>query len=82
MGGPKCEALRRGDEHKTVHHNKECRKRIETEMGRDDLLSKKLSDIEERKRGYLARRVEASDRERVNAEPVSSGSTAVTGSEP
>ena len=24
---PKCEALRRGDTHKTVHHNSDCRKR-------------------------------------------------------
>ena len=47
-GCPKCEALRRGDEHKTVHHNGDCWKRIETEMSGDDLLSKKLSDIEER----------------------------------
>ena len=44
-GGPKCEALRRGDEHNSVHHKSDCRKRIETEMSRHDLLSKKLSDI-------------------------------------
>ena len=47
-GCPKCEAMRRGHEHKTVHHKRDCRKRIETEMNRDDLLSKKLSDIEEK----------------------------------
>ena len=28
-GCPKCEALRRGDNKQTVHHSKECRKRIE-----------------------------------------------------
>ena len=49
-GCPKCEALRRRDSHNTVHHSGECRKRIETEMSGDDLLSKKLSDIEERKK--------------------------------
>ena len=55
-------------------------------MSRDDLLSKKLSDVEEKKKGYLARRVEASDRERVDAthnpsrdEPVDSGASAVPG---
>ncbi len=79
---PQSGALRRGDEHKHVHHNIDCRKRVETEMGRDDLLSKKLSDIEEKKEGYLARRVEASDKERVDARAVDSGSTAVTGGEP
>ena len=50
-GCPKCEALRRGDEHKSVHHNTTCRKRIETEMSKDDHLSKKLSDVEEKKKG-------------------------------
>ena len=64
----KCEALRRGDDHKSVHHNTICRKRIESEMSRDDLLSKKLSDVGEKKKGNLARRVEASDKERVDAE--------------
>ena len=28
-GCPKCEALRRGDEHKTVHNSRECRKRLD-----------------------------------------------------
>ena len=50
-GCPKCEALRRGESHQTVHHSGECRKRLETEMSRDDLMSKKLSEIEERKNG-------------------------------
>ena len=88
-GCPNCEALRRGDDHKSVHHNTNCRKRIETEMSRDDLLSKKLSDVEEKMKGCLARRVEASDKERVDAtsnpsraKPVDSGTTAVTGGEP
>ena len=28
-GCPKCEALRRNDEHRTIHHSRECRKRLE-----------------------------------------------------
>ena len=63
-GCPKCEALRRGDEHKTVHHSRECRKRLETEMTKDDTLSKKLAAVEERKKHYIARQVESSDRDR------------------
>ena len=43
--------MRRGDAHNTVHHSKECRKRIEAEMSKDDLLSKRLVDIEDRKKG-------------------------------
>ena len=59
------------------------------EMNQDESYSKNLSEVEERKKGYLARRVEASDKERVDAtsnpsrpEPVGSGETAVTGVEP
>ena len=63
---------RRGDQHNTVHHSGECRKRLETEMGRDESMSKKLSEIEEKKQGYLARRVEASDKGRVDAYILSS----------
>ena len=81
--------MRRGDEHGTVHHNTACRKRLETEMNKDETYSKKLSEVEERKKGYLARRVEASDKERIEAtrnpsraEPVEPGATAVTGVEP
>ena len=47
-GCPKCEALRRGDEHKTVGHNTDCRKRMESEMAKDSVLSQKLSDIVEK----------------------------------
>ena len=57
-GCPKCEAMRRGDVHNTVHQSKECRKIIEAEMSKYDLLSKRLVDIEDRKWGYLARQVE------------------------
>ena len=64
-GCPKCEALRRGDAHKTVHHSRECRKRIESAMNADDGLSKKLVEVEERKNKYLARQVETADREPV-----------------
>jgi hypothetical protein len=35
--------MRRGDEHKTVHHHDDCRKRVEAAMSGDDLLLKKLS---------------------------------------
>ena len=71
-GCPKCEALRRGDDHKTVHHNRECRKRVETEMNKDELLSRKLSETEEKNKGYLARQVEASDRERTEVRSAAS----------
>ena len=76
-GCPKCEALRRNDEHRTVHHSRECRTRLEVEMTKDTALSKKLSEIEERQKHYLARRVESSDRERV--EGMSSGSKGEAG---
>ena len=51
-------------------------------MSGDDILSKKLSEIEEKKKGYLARRVEASDKERADARPADSGPTAAAGGEP
>ena len=44
-GCPKCEAMRRGDEHDTVHHSTACRSRIESEMSKDEVLSKRLVDI-------------------------------------
>ena len=79
-GCPKCEALRRNDEHRTVHHSRECRKRLEEEMTKGTTLSKKLSEVEERKKHYLARRIEPSDRERV--EEVSLGSKGEDGGGP
>ena len=51
-------------------------------MGRDDSMSKKLSEIEEKKKGYLARRVEASDRERVDAKSSVSDPTTPESGEP
>ena len=81
-GCPKCEALRRGDEHKSVHHNRECRRRVETEMNKDDVLSRKLSEVEGRKKGYLARRVETSDREKVEARPMGPGDSRPRAEEP
>ena len=46
-------------------------------MSKDDRLSKTLSEIEERQTGYLARRVEASDKERVEVTSVATeGSSA------
>lgn len=46
-GCPKCEAQRRGDEHKTVYHSRECSKQLETEMNKDEFLSKKLTEVDE-----------------------------------
>ena len=51
-------------------------------MGRDEGMSKKLSEIEEKKQGYLARRVEASDKERVDANTVVSDAAVREGGEP
>ncbi len=83
MGCPKCETMRRGDEHNTVHHSRECRKSIDTDMSKDEVLSKRLVDIEDQQKGgYLARRVEASDKERTDAEMAAPGSATVTGDEP
>ncbi len=72
-GFPKCEAMRRGDEHDDVHHSTACRGRIETEMGKGEVLSKTLVDIENRTRGFLARMVETTGKERVDAERGASG---------
>ncbi len=66
-GCPTCEALRRGDGHRTVHHSSECRKIIETEMNKDEALSMTLIDIEESNRDFFARQVEASDKEWLKA---------------
>ena len=41
-GCPKCEAIRREDDSNTVHHNRECRKRIESAMAEDNEHSSKL----------------------------------------
>ena len=60
-GCPKCEARRRGNEHKTVHHSRGCRNRFEIEITPKDLLSKRLTEVEESKKHYIARRVESSD---------------------
>ena len=74
--------MRRGEKHDTVHHNTECRKRIEVEMGKDEVLSKSLADIEERKKGFLAKQVEVSDRERVEAGEEATGSGTRTEPQP
>jgi len=55
---------------------------MESEMAKDSVLSQKLSDIAEKKQGFRARQVEASDRERVEAESASSGSGNITGPHP
>ena len=54
-GCPKCAALSRGDEHQSLSHNAECRKRMESEMGKGSVLSEKQSEIEDRKQGFIAR---------------------------
>ena len=64
-GCPKCGAMKRGDPHNKVHHSTACRQRVESEVKRDDLLSKKLAEAEERKNQFLARKVQASDQSRV-----------------
>ena len=60
-GCPKCEAVRRGDEHRIVHHSRECRKRLEKEMTEDDLLSNKVAEVEGWQNKYFARQVESAD---------------------
>ena len=57
-GCSKWEAIRREDDINAVHHNRECRKRIETEMTNATEHSKKRREIEERQNKYLARRVD------------------------
>ena len=56
-GCPKFEALKRGDDRGTVHHSKECRKRIEQCMSEDPELRRKLSEVEERQNRRLERRI-------------------------
>ena len=51
-------------------------------MNKDDLLSKKLSEVEERKKGYLARQVETSDRERTEERSTASGDSRPRAEEP
>ena len=60
-GCPKCESLRRGENRTTIHHSKECRKRIEELMQKDPTLIKKLSEVGDRQNRWLGRCVEAHD---------------------
>ncbi len=64
-GCPKCGKLRRGEKSGTVHHSKLCRSRIEDEIKKEDVLSKKFAGVEERKTQFLARKVQESDQRRV-----------------
>ncbi len=64
-GCPKCEALRRGDEHTLVHPSRVCRKRFEVDMPKYYMLSKKLSEVEEINQHYIAGRIESSDQGRI-----------------
>ena len=54
-GCPTCGAMKRGEKSDTVHHSKLCRSRIEDEIKKDDVLSKKFAGVEERKTQFLAR---------------------------
>ena len=65
---PKCESLRRGEERRTVHHSKDCRRRLEGLMAADAELSRKLKEIEDRQNRYMARRLGEHDRPQ-EAEP-------------
>ena len=60
-GCPKCESLRRGDRHQTVHHSKGCRKRIEERMKEYPQPRKKLDEVEEKQNRWIGRRIEAHD---------------------
>ena len=51
-------------------------------MGKDEVLSKNLADIEERKKGFLAKQVEVSDRERIEAGEEATGSGTRTEPQP
>ena len=64
-GCPKCGAMKRDEKSDTLHHSKLCRSRVEDEIKKDDVLSRKLAGVEERKTQFLARKVEESDRRRV-----------------
>ena len=57
--------MKRGDKSDTVHHSTACRPRVEDEIKKDDVLSKKFAGVEERKNQFLARRVQESDQRRV-----------------
>ena len=56
-GCPRCEAMKRGDETRTVHHSKTCRATIEKAMADDVRLPRQVSEADERKTRYLARKV-------------------------
>ena len=64
-GCPKCGAMKRDEKSDTVHHSKLCRSRIEDEMKKDDVLSRRFAGVEERKTQFLARKVQESDQRRV-----------------
>ena len=57
--------MRRGEKSDTVHHSKSCRSRIEDDIKKDDVLSKNIAGVEERKTQFLARKVQESDQRRV-----------------
>ena len=50
--------MRRGEKSDTVQHSTLCRSRIEDEIKKDDVLSRKFAGVEERKTQFLARKVQ------------------------
>ena len=72
---PKCRSLMRG-EVAGPSHTTECRRRIELEMDRDQILRQRLEAAQERRDKYLASEVERGDEEsRATARPRESTST-------
>ena len=57
--------MRKGETSETVHHSTPCRRRIEDDIKKDDVLSRKFARVEERKTQFLARKVQESDRRRI-----------------
>ena len=66
-GCPRCEAMRRGDDLRTVHHSRECRNRVEGIMREGIGYAQTHAEVERKKDQYLARRVEEGDH-KVNPE--------------
>ena len=63
-GCPRCEAVRRGYDQRTVHHSRECTKRSEKEMTEDKAYVKSLGEDEERQNKHLVRQIEEAYTER------------------
>ena len=68
-GCPKCEAIRRNHDSNSVHHHRDCRKRVEQALAQDADDSQQLKEIEQRQNKYLARRVEEQDLNKTDGPP-------------